>query len=166
MDVGMGRFDARDGEGRILRSRLAAAGPPERQGRRATAHNRDRALAAIAGEYGRDHSRSATYGARQESGGDNAFGRSRGRPSTETHADDDDAGLLIRRALTPGQASDKQAAVEGIESLGRTSDLIAGRGQDATALTELRTTRPTWGARTRPLDTSVACGAMKPELAS
>ena len=64
--------------------------------------------------------------------------------STKINAVVDEAGLPIRLALTPGQASDKQAAVQLIESLGRTSDLIADRGYDAMALVELAASR---GAR-------------------
>ena len=57
--------------------------------------------------------------------------------STKINAIVDDTGLPIRLALTPGQASDKQAAVGLIESLSRTSDLIADRGYDAMALVDL-----------------------------
>ena len=64
--------------------------------------------------------------------------------STKINAVVDEAGLPIRLALTPGQASDKQAAVQLIESLGRTSDLIGDRGYDAMALVELAASR---GAR-------------------
>lgn len=63
--------------------------------------------------------------------------------STKINAVVDEAGLPIRLALTPGQASDKQAAVGLIESLARTSDLIADRGYDAMALVELAATRGT-----------------------
>lgn len=40
--------------------------------------------------------------------------------------------LPIRLALTPGQASDKDAALALIASLNRTQGLIADRGYDAT----------------------------------
>jgi transposase len=63
--------------------------------------------------------------------------------STKINAVVDDAGLPIRLALTPGQASDKQAAVSLIESLSRTNDLIADRGYDAIALVELAATKGT-----------------------
>lgn len=63
--------------------------------------------------------------------------------STKINAVVDEAGLPIRLALTPGQASDKQAAVGLIESLARTNDLIADRGYDAMALVELAATRGT-----------------------
>ena len=49
----------------------------------------------------------------------------------------DGEGLPIRIALTPGQASDKEAAVPLIKSLNRTCDLVADRGYDAKALIEL-----------------------------
>jgi transposase len=45
--------------------------------------------------------------------------------------------LPIRLALTPGQASDKEAAVGLIASLTKTSDLVADRGYDARALVDL-----------------------------
>ena len=45
--------------------------------------------------------------------------------------------MPIRVALTPGQASDKQAAVPLIASLSRTRHLIADRGYDAQALIDL-----------------------------
>jgi transposase len=63
--------------------------------------------------------------------------------STKINAVVDDAGLPIRLALTPGQASDKQAAVGLIESLSRTSDLIADRGYDAKALVDLAAAKGT-----------------------
>jgi transposase len=43
----------------------------------------------------------------------------------------DGDGLPIRLALTAGQASDKEAAIPLIASLGRTRDLVADRGYDA-----------------------------------
>ena len=49
----------------------------------------------------------------------------------------DGEGLPIRIALTPGQASNKQAAVPLIKSLSRTRDLVADRGYDAKALIDL-----------------------------
>ena len=45
--------------------------------------------------------------------------------------------MPIRIALTPGQASDKEAAVPLIRSLNRTRDLVADRGYDAKALIDL-----------------------------
>lgn len=45
--------------------------------------------------------------------------------------------------LTPGQASDKEAAVLLIESLTRTRDLVADRGYDARSLIELASARGT-----------------------
>ena len=45
--------------------------------------------------------------------------------------------MPIRIALTPGQASNKQAAVPLIKSLSRTRDLVADRGYDAKALIDL-----------------------------
>lgn len=45
--------------------------------------------------------------------------------------------MPIRLALTPGQASDKEAAAILIASLTRTHDLVADRGYDARALIEL-----------------------------
>ena len=56
----------------------------------------------------------------------------------------DGNGLPIRLALTPGQASDKEAAVPLIASLSRTRDLVADRGYDAKALIDLARRR---GAR-------------------
>lgn len=56
----------------------------------------------------------------------------------------DGTGLPIRIMLTPGQASDKQAAAVLIESLTRTRDLVADRGYDARALIDLAAAR---GAR-------------------
>jgi transposase len=49
----------------------------------------------------------------------------------------DGEGLPIRLALTPGQASDKEAAVPMIASLNRTRDLVADRGYDAQYLLDL-----------------------------
>ncbi len=49
--------------------------------------------------------------------------------------------MPIRLALTPGQASDKEAAVELIASLDKTRDLVADRGYDARALIDLAQTR-------------------------
>jgi transposase len=49
--------------------------------------------------------------------------------------------LPIRLVLTPGQASDKEAAVPLIASLNRTRDLVADRGYDAQALLELARSR-------------------------
>jgi len=49
----------------------------------------------------------------------------------------DEAGLPIRLLLSPGQASDKAAAVPLIQSLSRTDDLVADRGYDARALIDL-----------------------------
>lgn len=49
----------------------------------------------------------------------------------------DGEGLPIRIALTPGQASDKEAAVPLIKSLARTRHLVADRGYDAQALIDL-----------------------------
>lgn len=57
--------------------------------------------------------------------------------STKINVVVDGAGLPIRLALTPGQASDKEAAVPLIASLTRTRDLIADRGYDAQALIDL-----------------------------
>lgn len=45
--------------------------------------------------------------------------------------------------LTPGQASDKEAAESLIQSLTRTTDLVADRGYDARALIDLAATRGT-----------------------
>jgi transposase len=53
----------------------------------------------------------------------------------------DGDGLPIRLALTPGQASDKEAAVPMIASLNRTRDLVADRGYDAQYLLDLARTR-------------------------
>lgn len=53
----------------------------------------------------------------------------------------DGDGLPIRLALTPGQASDKEAAVPMIASLTRTRDLVADRGYDAQYLLDLAQTR-------------------------
>lgn len=53
----------------------------------------------------------------------------------------DGEGLPIRLALTPGQASDKQAAVALIASLSRTRDLIADRGYDAQYLLDMARSR-------------------------
>lgn len=53
----------------------------------------------------------------------------------------DGDGLPIRLALTPGQASDKEAAVPMIASLTRTRDLVADRGYDAQYLLDLARTR-------------------------
>lgn len=55
----------------------------------------------------------------------------------------DGDGLPIRIMLTPGQASDKQAAESLIQSLTRTTDLVADRGYDARALIDLAATRGT-----------------------
>lgn len=57
--------------------------------------------------------------------------------SWRTNAVVDGDGLPIRLALTPGQASDKEAAVGLIASLTKTSDLVADRGYDARALVDL-----------------------------
>ena len=56
----------------------------------------------------------------------------------------DGDGLPIRLALTPGQASDKEAAALLIASLTKTQDLVADRGYDARILIDLARTR---GAR-------------------
>ena len=56
----------------------------------------------------------------------------------------DGDGLPIRLALTPGQASDKEAAAVLIASLTKTQDLVADRGYDARILIDLALTR---GAR-------------------
>lgn len=53
----------------------------------------------------------------------------------------DGEGLPIRLALTPGQASDKEAAVPMIASLNRTRDLVADRGYDAQYLLDLARAR-------------------------
>jgi transposase len=63
--------------------------------------------------------------------------------STKINAVVDGSGLPIRLRLTPGQASDKEAAVDLIQSLDRTDDLIADRGYDARALIELAATKGT-----------------------
>lgn len=55
----------------------------------------------------------------------------------------DGAGLPIRILLTPGQASDKEAAAVLIQSLTRTRDLVADRGYDARALIDLAAARGT-----------------------
>jgi transposase len=55
----------------------------------------------------------------------------------------DGDGLPIRIMLTPGQASDKAAAAVLIQSLTRTSDLVADRGYDARALIDLAAARGT-----------------------
>ncbi len=49
----------------------------------------------------------------------------------------DEAGLPIRLALSPGQASDKATGAELIASLKRTRHVVADRGYDARALIEL-----------------------------
>jgi transposase len=56
----------------------------------------------------------------------------------------DGDGLPIRLALTPGPASDKEAAAVLIASLTKTQDLVADRGYDARTLIDLARTR---GAR-------------------
>ena len=48
----------------------------------------------------------------------------------------DEAGLPIRLSISPGQASDKAAAPELIDSLTRSSHVVADRGYDAMALVE------------------------------
>lgn len=53
----------------------------------------------------------------------------------------DETGLPIRLLLSPGQASDKAAAVPLIQSLSRTDDLVADRGYDARTLIELAALR-------------------------
>jgi transposase len=64
--------------------------------------------------------------------------------STKINVVVDGDGLPIRLALTPGHASDKEAAVSLISSLSRTHDLVADRGYDARALVDLAQSR---GAR-------------------
>jgi transposase len=61
--------------------------------------------------------------------------------STKINVVVDGEGLPIRLALTPGQASDKEAAVPLIASLNRTRDLVADRGYDAQALVDLARSR-------------------------
>jgi transposase len=61
--------------------------------------------------------------------------------STKINAVVDGAGLPIRLALTAGQASDKEAAVWLISTLGRTRDLVADRGYDAQHLIDLAQSR-------------------------
>ena len=53
----------------------------------------------------------------------------------------DGDGLPIRLALTPGQASDKEAAVPLIASLDRTHHLVADRGYDAQYILEAAKSR-------------------------
>ena len=55
----------------------------------------------------------------------------------------DGNGLPIRIMLSPGQASDKQAAAVLIQSLTRTRDLVADRGYDARSLIDLAAARGT-----------------------
>ena len=55
----------------------------------------------------------------------------------------DGQGLPIRLALTPGQASDKEAAVPMISSLSRTRDLVADRGYDAQYILDVARTQGT-----------------------
>ena len=69
-------------------------------------------------------------------GADHAIGRSRGGLSTKINAVVDAAGLPIRLSISPGQASDKAAAPALIDSLNRTSHVVADRGYDAMALVE------------------------------
>ena len=53
----------------------------------------------------------------------------------------DGDGLPIRLALTPGQASDKAAAMPLIASLNRTRDLVADRGYDAQYVIDIAQSR-------------------------
>lgn len=53
----------------------------------------------------------------------------------------DGEGLPIRLALTPGQASDKAAAMPLIASLNRTRDLVADRGYDAQYVLDIAQSR-------------------------
>lgn len=57
--------------------------------------------------------------------------------STKINAVVDSHGLPIRLLLSPGQASDKEAAVPLIRSLTRSRNLVADRGYDAQALIDL-----------------------------
>ncbi|WP_407646482.1 IS5 family transposase [Henriciella aquimarina] len=73
---------------------------------------------------------------RKKGGPDHAIGLSRGGLSTKIHAVVDEAGLPIRLALSPGQASDKATGAALIASLRQARHVVADRGYDARALIE------------------------------